>query len=845
MRVFTSALFLFFFFTISLSAQIAVKSFRVLPNDLDARTYHPVKDQNGDKCALIKVVSTETGFDWEGGSLGITKVVKKTGEFWVYVPYGSKRITIKHGQLGVLRNYIYPEAINEATVYEMVLTTGTVVTSIVAPQIKSQWVVVTTNPTSADIYIDDKHCGQTPFQQEFKEGKHTFRISKDLHHTEAGQFELNSEDGKKTMDFNLKPNFGFVNITSSPENGAKIYIDDVTINKVTPAKSDRIKSGKHTLLLTHKWYDDTQKEIEVNDGQTTEVIVAMNPRFAEVVINANADAEIFIDGKLEGNGSISKRLIAGTYTLGIKKPMYHEVTEDIEVKAGEPLSKQYELLPAFGGISIQTTPENGAEVSVDGTPSGKTTPCTLDQLPSGEYLITLRSEWYEPKKFRIAVEDGKSQTISQELVPTFVVATITATHEADIYVDNQKVGNGTYTGRINAGIHTFEARKDKHKPDLKKEEIVLGKEYSIALFPAPQYGALRVVSNPYDATIELNGNESGTTPKTFDKLLVGDYTIKLTKSGYASLTKTIIIEEGVTDSMNVELLSGKQVTINSTPQGAKLYIDNELKGSTPFTTELSFKKHNFKLTQDEYEDLIQAIEITEVIKPINLTLKRKIKGVPEMVLVKGGCFMMGGKESKFQKPIHEVCVGNFFIGKYEVTQKQWKEITGNNPSKFQCDNCPVERISWNDIQDYIAKLNAKTGQTFRLPTEAEWEYAARGGNQSSGYKYSGSNNVDDVAWYSDNAGSRTHKVGTKKDNELGIFNMSGNVMELCADWWAEDYYRRSPKNSPTGPNTGSYRVYRGGSWSATIKGCRVWFRYRTEPDYKYSGIGFRLARSSE
>jgi len=198
-----------------------------------------------------------------------------------------------------------------------------------------------------------------------------------------------------------------------------------------------------------------------------------------------------------------------------------------------------------------------------------------------------------------------------------------------------------------------------------------------------------------------------------------------------------------------------------------------------------------------------------------------------------------------EKPVHQVCVDDFYIGKYEVTQKQWKEIMGNNPSRFKCDNCPVEQVNWNDVQDFIKKLNTKTGNNYRLPTEAEWEYAARGGNQSKGYTYSGSNTIGSVAWYTGNSGSKTHTVGTKKANELEIYDMSGNVWEWCSDLYGGDYYGKSLKNNPAGPTTGSARVIRGGGWFNYATNCRVANRNGCGPDYGFNYLGFRLARSSE
>jgi formylglycine-generating enzyme required for sulfatase activity len=220
----------------------------------------------------------------------------------------------------------------------------------------------------------------------------------------------------------------------------------------------------------------------------------------------------------------------------------------------------------------------------------------------------------------------------------------------------------------------------------------------------------------------------------------------------------------------------------------------------------------------------------------------------QMVLVRGGTFTMGGTSEQGsdgdsdEKPTHRVTLSSFYIGKYELTQAQWKTVMGSNPNNFKGDNLPVEQVSWNDVQEFIRKLNVKTGKDYRLPTEAEWEYAARGGASSRGYKYSGSNNVGEVAWYWDNSGSKTHIVGTKASNELGIYDMSGNVWEWCSDWHGA--YSSSAQTNPTGPFSGSARVLRGGSCGLDAQLVRVPYRYFYTPGNRGDGLGFRLARSS-
>ena len=219
----------------------------------------------------------------------------------------------------------------------------------------------------------------------------------------------------------------------------------------------------------------------------------------------------------------------------------------------------------------------------------------------------------------------------------------------------------------------------------------------------------------------------------------------------------------------------------------------------------------------------------------------------EMIAVEGGTFTMGATDEQAsdaysdEKPTHQVTLSSYYIGKTEVTQELWQAVMGSNPSGFSGANLPVEKVSWEDCQIFIAILNELTGKYFRLPTEAEWEYAARGGSKSQGYKYSGSNTVDDVAWYPSNSSSKTHPVATKAPNELGIYDMSGNVLEWCSDWYSSSYYSSSSQYNPTGPASGSRRVYRGGSWGSSARLCRVSYRDYNGPSYRFYNLGLRLA----
>ena len=209
-----------------------------------------------------------------------------------------------------------------------------------------------------------------------------------------------------------------------------------------------------------------------------------------------------------------------------------------------------------------------------------------------------------------------------------------------------------------------------------------------------------------------------------------------------------------------------------------------------------------------------------------------------MVNVRGGEFVMGDGGIFSDNRRHNVRVDDFAIGKYEVTQELWEAVMGNNPSYFKGARRPVESVSWDDCMAFIDKLNALTGASFRLPTEAEWEFAARGGNSSRGYRYSGSDSIGNVAWYEDNSGSQTHDVGLKSPNELGIYDMSGNVWEWCNDWYGS--YSSSSQTNPKGPGSGSNRVSRGGSCCNYASYCRVSYRYIYTPDESDLNIGLRL-----
>jgi formylglycine-generating enzyme required for sulfatase activity len=631
----------------SSAQEISVTSFKALPNDMTARTIAPIKDANGNLTALIKLVSVVSGFEFEGGSLGIVKAVKKTGEYWVYVPEKMRTITVKHPTLGILRNYAFPEAISSGSVYEMKLVHGVVETTIIEHQILTEFVIITSEPTGAEVYLNNEAVGKTPFTADKPEGRYEWRVERHLYQTQAGAFDLIS--------------------------GTKVRLNLV-------------------------------------------------------------------------------------------------------------------LKPDFGTLQISSIPEGGAEILLDGLKLGKTTPNTIVEVPKGEHTITLTHEWYETISQKVVVEAGKTQTINLSMKPTFAELTVNAKADEELYINNVLKGKGKYTGRLAPGVYLVELRKPSHKPASKQITLQPGDVETLILLPTPIFSTLKVESTPMDAAIFLNGKAYGSTPNIIRELLIGEYDMELRLAGYKTAKKKISLKEG------------SMLEVNET-----LSVAVEKKIESP---------------------IIQKIE-------------------DDMVLVEGGTFTMGytvEQGSDYyddEKPAHRVTLSGFYISKYEVTQAQWREVMGSNPSYFKnCDNCPVEQVSWNEVQEFIRKLNQMTGKNYRLPTEAEWEYAARGGNKSRGYKYSGSNNIDQVAWHNGNSGRKTHPIGQKQPNELGLFDMSGNVWEWCSDW--SGAYGSASQTNPKGPTSGSSRVNRGGSWFNFSQLCRVSLRSSRAPGNRDSFLGFRV-----
>lgn len=392
-----------------LSAQnISVKSFRLLETDLTANTAGTLKkDQNNETAALIKVVTTETGFVFDGGMLGIVGTTQRAGEIWVYVPPKSRKITISHPQLGVLRDYFYPISIEAGRTYEMVLATGRV-TTIVQESAGGQYLVMKVSPSNAEVSIDE-----VPYEVEndevtvfLKYGKHTYRVSAALHEPEMGQIDMGNT--KKELVVTLRPAYGLLQVESDPT-GAEVYIDgDYESAGTTPFTTKRLSKGQHRLLFKRAEYKNHTLDITVpGDGSTQPVRATLPPNFALTTITAAGDADIYVNDERKGNSRWSGRLTTGLYTIEARKASHYPTRQTVEIAAGE--QRHIDLaapVPRYGSLNVSTRP-SGATVAIDGVTLPGTTPNIYTDVLIGDHTFTLTKPGCAPVEQRITVEEGQ------------------------------------------------------------------------------------------------------------------------------------------------------------------------------------------------------------------------------------------------------------------------------------------------------------------------------------------------------------------------------------------------------------------------------------------------------
>lgn len=405
-----------FFASVIFAQNISVASFKLLENDLTANTTGTMEyDQNGKVAALIKVVTTEQGFVFDGGMVGIVKVKQGVGEVWVYVPHGIKRITIQHPQLGVLRNYDITIPIEEAKTYEMVLTTGRVET-IVTHAVNKQFVVFNVKPIDAVIELGDEVLtvdSEGYATKSMPYGTYDYRVTCANYHTTAGKVTVNAQ-GKSEVDVTLRPNFGWIRFNGESDyHGAHVYIDNERVGQL-PFVTDDIKSGEHRVKIVKSMYKTFEKSVIVSDDETTEVDVQLVPNFATVTLTADEDSEIWVDGERKAKGQWAGTLELGDYTVEVKKESHRTSSEIIQIKTiGERTIELKSPMPIYASLEISSTPLR-ATIYIDGVEVGET-PLMKSDVLVGSHRITFKKEGYKDAEKTVVVEENTENKVSVSL----------------------------------------------------------------------------------------------------------------------------------------------------------------------------------------------------------------------------------------------------------------------------------------------------------------------------------------------------------------------------------------------------------------------------------------------
>ena len=464
-----------------------------------------------------------------------------------------------------------------------------------------------------------------------------------------------------------------------------------------------------------------------------------------------------------------------------------------------------EPVDAGGNFYVLNVQPKNAVVFIDGTLQASSSDGEYSaMLPYGTHTYKVEAGGYISKSGSFIVSSGEMSPINVNLASAMASITVTCpTPAVSVYVDKKFVDSVPWTGSIKDGMHLIEVRKDGYRSQQKTIQLSQQQKMNVAFdeLTAIQ-GNLSVNYKPFGADIYVDGKKLGQSPRVFNGLLVGNHQVEVRKDGYT------------TDSKTVTILEGQTVSIAGTLSAR---ITNSSNNSEDLSNTSTYSFGN------------------------TLTIPVKDGINIEMVKVEAGTFRMGATPEMRnpwdeEKPVHKVTLTkDYYIGKFEVTQALWKVVMGGKT--YGDNNEPKGFVSWKDCQKFISKLNILTGKQFRLPTEAEWEYAARGGKKSCGYKYSGGNSLYEVAWSKGNSGSY-RVVGTRKPNELGIYDMSGNVSEWCYDWYGS--YSSLPQANPTGADSGSYRVMRGGSFAYGEAQCEPSTRSYKDPNSRNYSFGFRL-----
>ena len=539
---------------------------------------------------------------------------------------------------------------------------------------------------------------------------------------------------------------------------------------------------------------------------------------------------------------------------------YSSLTSDFRFAGGAPapvVASSTSSASQTGELYVTTEP-SGAEVTLDGERKG-TSPLLIKEVPVGRRLRVEARSGSRAASAEVTLGKAGLQDLSLALQTEKGNLVIVSTGRAvRVALDGRalgELGSGLFRD-VEAGSHTLELAGTGV---YWKGEVTVAASTTAEVKAEPYAVGEIVYDIPWGAEAAVSGQGTSQTARSSGKLVnlkAGRHEVVVSGGDYDTVRLTVDLSRG--QSYELKPYRTGTVVVESTPSGATVTVGGAYRGTTPVTvSEVPAGSAAVEVSLSGYTTEKREVAVSGGKRSaVGVTLAKAVAG-PQMVLVEGGTFQMGA--AGVAEPVHSVTVSGFSIAKYEVTQKEWVAVMGSNPSYSKGDDKPVEKVSWFDAVDFCNRLSVKEGlqscytisgtsvscdfskSGYRLPTEAEWEYAAKGGRSSRGYTYAGGNDVGAVGWYDSNSGSATHAVGGKRANELGLYDMSGNVLEWCWDWYGN--YSGGSQTGPRGPSAGSNRVLRGGSWGFGAGYVRVAFRSGGPPSGGGYSLGFRPVRT--
>lgn len=441
------------------SQTISVSSFKILDTDLTANTAGTMEvDQNGETAALIKVVTTQTGFSFDGGALGIVKTVQKPSEIWVYVPKGLKKITISHPQLGMLRDYYLNMPIEAARTYEMTLVTDEIHT-IVKQTPKNQYLVIKVTPPDAIVELDNEILPiSNGIAQKFvKFGTYDYRVQAKDYHTTAGKVTIDDPNNKKLLEVNLKPAFGWIEIPANEKyNGAQVYIDN-TLAGTIPMKSGNLSNGLHSIKIVKDLYYPYFQTVTIEDNKTTQINPILSANYSEIAITVDNDAEIYINEEKRGIGVWNGKLAPGNYVFEAKKEG-HKSTRTIVELSNQEQRKELKLAtptPVYGQANITSNP-SFSDVYIDDKIVGQT-PLFLSEILTGNHQMKIQHDGFQDYKTSIYIYDNKVSDYEISLIDKKMAKIDFRCNlpDAIIFIDDVNCGTIEKIKQIQPGFHNF------------------------------------------------------------------------------------------------------------------------------------------------------------------------------------------------------------------------------------------------------------------------------------------------------------------------------------------------------------------------------------------------------